>query len=176
MTNYVNAVERSGIGRTPQLCQDALIEMLKELFEGRTFTGQEGRKPLKIFRQDIDIPLDNDEDVDIDISAAAPYIKVAMTGGEIPDDDSPQLVEFSLTICAYDTGTRHEGFRDVANIKEDIIQRVCTRPYFGGAFTILKPVAWAIQQDMSPPYYFAACALICTAPALTQDTELKGMV
>ena len=31
----------------------------------------------------------------------------------VPDDDSPQLVEFSLTICAYDTGTKHEGFRDV---------------------------------------------------------------
>ena len=87
-------------------------EMLEELFEGKTYSGQEGRKPLKIIRQDIDIPEDNDEDVDTDLSAA-PYIKVAMTGGEIPDDDSPQLVEFSLTICAYDTGTKHEGFRDV---------------------------------------------------------------
>lgn len=175
MTNYVNAVEQSGIGRTPQLCQDALIEMLEELFAGKKYTGQEGRKPLKIFRQDIDIPEGNDEDVDFDISAA-PYIRVAMTGGEIRDDDSPQLVEFSLTICAYDPGTKHEGFRDVANIKEDIIQRVCTRPYFGGAFTILKPIAWAIQQDISPPYYFAAIVLTCTAPALTQDTELKGML
>lgn len=175
MKNYAEETARAGIGRTPQLCQDALIEMLEELFDGRKFMGQEGRKPLKIIRQDIDIPEDNDEDVDTDISAA-PYIKVAMTGGEIPNADSPQLVEFSLTICAYDTGTKHEGFRDVANIKEDIVQRVCTRPYFGGAFTILYPIAWAIQQDTSPPYYFAACVLTCTAPALTQDSELKGML
>ena len=124
MKNYAEETARAGIGRTPQLCQDALIEMLEELFEGRKFMGQEGRKPLKIIRQDIDIPEDNDE----------------------------------------------------ANIKEDIVQRVCTRPYFGGAFTILYPIAWAIQQDTSPPYYFAACVLTCTAPALTQDSELKGML
>jgi hypothetical protein len=175
MKNYSDEVEQAGIGRTPQLCQDALIEMLEELFEGKKYMGQEGRKPLKIVHQDIDIPTDNDEDVDTDL-CAAPYIKVTMTGGEIPDADSPQLVEFSLTICTYDTGTKHEGYRDVANIKEDIIQRVCTRPYFGGAFTILKPIAWAIQQDPSTPYFFAACILTCTAPALTQDTELKGML
>ena len=70
MKNYAKEVERAGIGRTPQLCQDALKEMLEELFEGRKFMGQEGRKPLKIIRQDIDIPEDNDEDVDTDISAA----------------------------------------------------------------------------------------------------------
>lgn len=175
MKDYTNAVEAAGIGRTPQLCQDALIEMLEELFDGKKYSGQEGRKPLNIIRQDIDIPENNDEDVDTDI-CAAPYIKVAMTGGEIRNPSSPQLVEFSLTICAYDTGTKHEGFRDVANIKEDIIQRVCTRPYFGGAFTILYPIAWAVQQDTSPPYYFAACILTCTAPALTQDAELKGML
>ena len=110
MKNYAKEVERAGIGRTPQLCQDALKEMLEELFEGRKFMGQEGRKPLTIIRQDIDIPEDNDEDVDTDMSAA-PYIKVAMTGGEIPDDNSPQLVEFSLTICAYDTGTQRTSKR-----------------------------------------------------------------
>lgn len=60
----------------------------------------------------------------------------------------------------------------MANIKEDIVQRVCTRPYFGGAFTILKPVVWAMQQDDTHPYYFGACTLTCTAPAMTQDTEL----
>lgn len=175
MKDYSSEIRSAGIGGTPQLCQDALCEMLEELFEGKLFTGQEGRKPLKIVKQDLPIPEDNDEDVDLDCNAA-PYLKVTMTGGEIPDDNSPQTVEFSITICAYDTGTKREGFRDVANIKEDIIQRVCTRPYFGGAFTILKPIAWALQQDTSPPYYFGACVLTCTAPALTQDSELKGMV
>ena len=51
MKNYAKEVERVGIGRTPQLCQDALKEMLEELFEGKTYSGQEGRKPLKIIRR-----------------------------------------------------------------------------------------------------------------------------
>ena len=174
--DYAREVRRAGIGGTPQICQDALVEMLEELFVGKKFAGQEGRKELKIIKQNLPIPKrQKDRKADTD-EAAAPYVLVEMNEGAILDDDSPQIVEFSLVICAYDKGTDNEGCQDVANIKEDIIQRVCTRPYFGGAFTILKPIAWAIQQDTSPPYYFAACVLTCTAPALTQDSELKGML
>lgn len=67
-------------------------------------------------------------------------------------------------------------YQDVANIKEDIVQRLCTKPYFGGAFTVLKPIAWAMQQDDTYPYYFGACSLTCTAPAMTQDTEMEELV
>lgn len=121
------------------------------------------------------VPEDYDADVDTD-AAAAPYIVARMTGGAIKDESGPQTVEFSLIVCAYDEGGAREGYQDVANIKEDIVQRVCTRPYFGGAFTILKPVVWAMQQDDTHPYYFGACTLTCTAPAMTQDTELEGLV
>ena len=175
MNDYRSAIETAGIGRTPQLCQDALCEMLKELFAGKKYCGQEGRKTLTIYKQDLPVPEDNDVDADTD-EAAAPYIVVQMTGGDIPDDDSPQRVEFSLVICCYDTGLKREGYQDVANIKEDIIQKVCTAPYFGGAFTILKPVAWAMQVDDTSPYYFGACSLTCTAPAMTQDTALKELL
>ena len=77
---------------------------------------------------------------------------------------------------AYDEGKEREGYQDVANIKEDIVQRLCTKPYFGGAFTVLKPIAWAMQQDDTYPYYFGACSLTCTAPAMTQDTEMEELV
>ena len=151
------------------------IEMLRELFAGKKYNGQEGRKPLEIFKQDLPIPEENDVDADTDV-AHAPYIVVRMTGGEIADDKSPQTVEFSLIICAYDTGIERAGFQDVANIKEDIVQRACTAPYFGGAFTILKPIAWALQQDDTAPYYYGAVTMNCTAPAMTQDTELEGLL
>ena len=121
------------------------------------------------------VPEDYDADVDTD-AAAAPYIVVRMTGGEIKNDDGPQAVEFSLIVCAYDEGKEREGYQDVANIKEDIVQRLCTKPYFGGAFTVLKPIAWAMQQDDTYPYYFGACSLTCTAPAMTQDTEMEELV
>ena len=35
MKNYMEAVKKEGVGRTAQLCHDALVEMLKELFEGK---------------------------------------------------------------------------------------------------------------------------------------------
>ena len=116
MKDYMDAVKAAGIGRTPQLCQDALIEMLEELFTGKKYNGQQGRKPLKIYKQDLPVPEDYDADVDTD-AAAAPYIVARMTGGAIKDESGPQTVEFSLIVCAYDEGGAREGYQDVANIK-----------------------------------------------------------
>ncbi len=175
MNDYKTLAQVANVGRTPQLCQDAMIEMLEEMFRGQLYNGQEGQKPLKIFKQDLPVPEDTDADVDTDM-ALAPYLVVRMTSGEIKDENSPQTVEFSIVICTYDCGKAREGYQDVANIKEDIMQRVCQQPYFGGAFTILKPIAWALQMNDSYPYYYGACALICTAPALTQDSALKELI
>lgn len=175
MSGFKNSLENADIGRTAQLCQDAMVEMLSQLFEGQKFEGQTGRKPLKVYKQDLPIPEEVDDDVDTD-AAAAPYIVVRMIGGQIPDDTSPQEVDFSLTICAYDTGRHRQGFQDVANIKEDIVQRVCSAPYFGGSFTIKKPVTWALQTEDSHPYYYGAVFLSCTVPALTQDTVLQKLL
>ena len=93
MKDYMDAVKAAGIGRTPQLCQDALIEMLEELFAGKKYNGQQGRKPLNIYKQDLPVPEDYDADVDTD-AAAAPYIVARMTGGAIKDESGPQTVEF----------------------------------------------------------------------------------
>ena len=175
MKDYRKKIREVGIGGTPQICQDALIEVIEDLFKGKFYIGQEGYKPLKVYKQDLPISLENDVDADTD-AAAAPYIIVHMTNGQIASDDSPQTVEFSLIICTYDEGLKREGFQDVANIKEDIIQMLCTRPYFGGAFTVLKPITWALQNEDSAPYYFGAINFSCTAPAMTQDTELEGMI
>lgn len=175
MTDYTSMVAQAGIGRTPNLCQDAMVEMLEELFEGKKYIGQEGRKGLKVYKQDLPVPQENDVDADTD-AAAAPYIVVKMNGGQIETDDSPQTMEISLIICTYDAGYDRQGWLDVANIKEDIVQRVCTKPYFGGIFTIPKPVTWAMQDDDTSPYYFGAVTFNATAPALTQDTELEELL
>ena len=175
MKNYMDAVRAAGIGRTPQLCQDALIETLEELFAGKKYNGQQSRKELKIFKQDFRVPVTLAAEGDTAARPAPNYV-VARPGGEIKNDDGPQAVEFSLIVCAYDEGKEREGYQDVANIKEDIVQRLCTKPYFGGAFTVLKPIAWAMQQDDTYPYYFGACSLTCTAPAMTQDTEMEELV
>ncbi len=175
MKNYTEEALKAGVGGTPQICQSALIELLQELFKGCKYSSPEGKRTLKIIRQGLSIPTGSDEEVDTD-DASTPYIIVRMEGGEISDDSSPQLVEFSLEICAYDDSVKSDGYLDVMNIKEKIIQRVCSAPYFGGCFTILKPIAWAVQKDPAAPYFYGACVLTCTAPALTQDTELARFV
>lgn len=162
-------------GQTAKLCLDALAEMLEGLFKGKTFNGQEGRKSLKVFKNDLPIPEDNDDDSDTD-KANAPYIVVRATGGEIPDDNSPQTVEFNIIICCFDEGRDRAGMQDVVNIKEDIVRRACAAPYFGGAFTILKPITWATQMDDTHPYYYGAVVLSCTVPAMTQETELEELL
>ena len=50
-------------GYTSEMCQQAMIDELKELFRDMKFTGQEGEKPLKIFKQFIPSPTDDDDDV-----------------------------------------------------------------------------------------------------------------
>lgn len=176
MKNYAVEAQRLGIGGTPRLCQDAMIELLRELFAGKKFNGQKGDKEISLVKQDLPIPKrQGDRRADTD-AAYAPYIVVQMDDGVIPDDDSPQLVGLSLVICTYDRGTERTGYQEMTNIKEDIIQRLCTRPYFGDAFTVLKPISWAVQKDSTEPYYYGAVTLTCTAPAMTQDTELEELV
>ena len=162
------------IGLTPRLCQDAMIEMLQALFEGKTFGGPGGRKPLNFYPQDIPVPDETDYDADTD-NAPAPYVIVKLDGGVIRDEDKPQVMDMSLIICTYDAGKDRLGYQDAANIKEDIVQKVCTQPYFGGAFTVQKPIAWAMQEDDTHHYYYAAVTLSVTAPAMTQDTELEAL-
>lgn len=176
MKDYMSLVEQAGVGRTPQLCQDALIDVLRELFKGQKYDGPGGsQKEITVYKQDIPIPTDNDIDADTD-EAPAPYIVVSMNGGGISNDNTTQNVDFSLVICCYDNGLNRVGYQDVSNIKEDIIQRFCTRPYFGGCFTVLKPITWALQTESSEPYYYGAITLTCTAPAMTQDAELGELV
>lgn len=175
MKNYVTMLQEAGIGRTPQLCQDALIDELKVLFNGKKYSGQEGREELTIYKQDLPIPEDNDEDVDTE-SSPSPYIVVQMQDGTVSNDNSTQTVTFSLILCCYDNGKKREGYQDVANIKEDIVQHMCAKPYFGGCFTVLKPIAWALQINDTAPYYYGAVTLICTAPAMTQATELEALL
>ena len=92
MKDYKNSVEAAGIGRTAQLCQDALIEMLTELFKGKKYNGQNGRKPLKVYKQDLPIPEENDEDTDTDAAAAASNARRSLRG-PVPANDSKREVE-----------------------------------------------------------------------------------
>ena len=173
--NYADELRRAGIGGTPRLCQDALAELVEELFDGKKYTSPAGRRSVNVYKQELPIPTETDADADTE-DAPPPFIIVRTEEGKIRDDDSPQSMEFSMILCAYEASKERTGWQDVANMRETIIQRLCARPYFGGAFTVQKPITWAMQQDDTHPYYYGVITLTCTAPALTQDTELKELL
>ena len=164
------------MGFTPRFCQEAMIEELQELFKGKKFIGQENRKALKFFKQDLPISDDYDRDADADI-ASAPYIVVQLNSVTIPDENSTAIIDLSLVICAYDASLERAGFFDVVNIAQDILQHFASRPFFGGCFTVETPMKFVTQQDDTSPYYYGAVALPnVTCPVINTETEMSAFV
>lgn len=172
---YAEQVRREGAGGTPRLCQQALADLMEELFKGKKYRAPKGRRAVRIYQQELPLPEDRDTDADSD-TAPPPFIIVRAEEGGIRDDDSPQEIEFSLILCAYDQSVENAGWQDVVNMRETIIQRLLTAPYFGDVFTVRKPITWAMQQDDTHPYFYGVVSITCTAPALTQDTVLKELL
>lgn len=184
-------------GRTPAAMQDAMIEEMRTLFKGKKYNGQpvyklnedgtrmldEKKKPiidytlkqLNVYRQDLPIPEQDDDDVDT-AAAVAPWIIVRQTSTRIEGITEPQHVNLALMICAYDEGREREGFRDVQNIIEVIMQHFSKGNTFGPAFTVLHPLQSAMQEDDTSPYYFGAVNLVVTTPAVTRDETVGGLI
>lgn len=163
------------------MMQKALCDELKKLFDGKKYSGQQSKKALKIFEQCLPVDEGNDEDVDTD-AAASPYIVAILSGGMINSPDTTQIVSVMLTICCYDDGLEREGYQDVMNIIEDIVQHFREYPQFGGAFEVMfepdHEITWALQMDDTRPYYFGAALLDITSPSMTgdQNTNWRNMI
>ena len=166
-------------GFTTAMMQDALCDELRNLFDGRKFNGQGGLKALKVFRQNLPIDTGLDEDTDTD-AAASPYIVVLLEGGKIYNPKDAKVVSTTLTVCCYDEGNERDGFRDVQNILEAIEQHFCVKPFFGGAFTVLKGHEHyfedALQMDDTWPYYFGALSFDVSVPVPVPEASLQEFV
>lgn len=82
-------------GYTSEMCQQAMMDELEELFRDMKFTGQEGEKPLKIYKQFLPTQTDDDDDIDTN-DAMYPCIIVIESSGEVNNDHDPQLVLMQL--------------------------------------------------------------------------------
>lgn len=166
-------------GYTAVMMQDALCEELHKLFDGRTFNGQEGLKPLKIFKQNLPLDRGTDDDTDTQ-AAAAPYIVVLLDGGKIYNPNSTKAVTAVLTVCCYDEDDERYGFQEVQNILESIEQWACKCPHFGGAFTVLLGhehyIEDAIQMDDTWPYYYGAVSFDVSVPVAVPEETYGDLV
>lgn len=161
--------------RTPYMAQLAMNEALEKLFQGRKFCGQQERKPLRFFAQEIPVAVEGDEEADTD-AAYAPYIVTKVTGFNSPEGAEPMGVEMTLVVCAFDISNERQGYRDVLNICTEVVQRFRAMPAFGGACTVQGEINVAISQDDTHPYYFAAIRMDTTTHNMTMDQTLADMV
>ena len=95
-------------GYTSEMCPQAMIDELTELFRGMTFGGQESPKPLQIFKQFLPIQTTDDDEADTNDSPY-PCIIVIESSGEQDNEHDPQLVLLQLVICCYDRGIDRQG-------------------------------------------------------------------
>ena len=162
-------------GYTSEMCQQAMIDELKELFRGMMFTGQEGEKPLKIYKQFLPTQTDNDDDIDTN-DAMYPCIIVIESSGEVNNDHDPQLVLMQLVICSYDRGIDRQGYVETVNIKEAIMQHFKRKPVFGGAFEVGYPRKWELSDDDMDHYYWGIVNLICKTPNALKNEEVEALI
>lgn len=162
------------MGHTSEMAHQAMVEELEKLFKGKEYSGQEGLKPLKIFKQFEPIPTDNDEDADTD-AANCPCIICKLLSGNFAAANEAQLLMFKLVIAAYDRDVSRQGYIDVVNIKERITQHFLTQPTFGGAFVVQYPMAWAIQEESTVPFYWGVVNFYASAPA-RKNTQVEGLI
>ena len=162
-------------GYTSEMCQQAMIEELTELFRDMTFTGQESEKHLQIFKQFLPIQTNNDDDIDTNDSMY-PCIIVIESSGEVDNEKDPQLVLLQLVICSYDRGTDRQGYVDTVNIKEAIMQHFKRKPVFGEAFKVGYPRKWELSDDDMDFYYWGIVNLICETPNTLKNEEVEALI
>lgn len=165
-------------GYTSEMCQQAMVEEMENLFKGRTFSGQQGMKPLKIYKQFIPIQTDDDDNIDTNESPY-PCLIVKETSGTIKKlTAKTQQVLIQLIFCAYDQNVDRQGYVDAVNIKEAIIQHFEEQPVFGGTFKINddSPVEWDLSDDDMDDYYWGIVNLICDVPNVIRNKEVEKLI
>ena len=159
------------------MMQIALNETLSRLFKGKKYCGPGKEKELHFFEQNLPIDTERDEMVDTP-QAFAPYIITELGDIVSPEGDETKKVDVTMYICAYDTGLYRQGYRDVVNIINDIMNHFRTVPRFGRACTVKGDIKGVLSEDDYAPYYFGAVKMTCTVPNAdpATDPEIEEMV
>lgn len=153
---------------TSEMLQRAVIDELKELFDGKKYTSPEGERALRFYKQFLPISTSDDDEVETDESPF-PCIIVKLSSGEITKVNQPQKVLVQVIVASYDTGLDRQGYVDVVNIKEDIVQHFLSHPSFGGAFSLAYPCEWELSDDDFDYYYWGVVNLIISIPAKANE-------
>lgn len=145
-----------------QLQQD-LIADLAEVFKGKLYRAPSGTdEPVTIAEQNL--PKRESEDDDDPF----PYIIVRLSEGQIASQTDAHDVDTILLLGAYDDSPKNNGHRIILEMVEKIQQHYEENQILTGRFVLKDPVAWALQDEESWPYFFGAMNLTWQATAPRQ--------
>lgn len=142
-----------------ELQQDVIVD-LAEAFRGRLYKAPDGTdKAVTIAEQNL--PKRESEDDDDPF----PYIIVRLSEGQIVSQTDGYDVDTLLLLGAYDDSPENNGHRAIIEMIEKIQKRYEETPCLAGKYVLQDPVAWALQDEESWPYFFGAMNLTWRATA-----------
>lgn len=149
--------------------QEALVEDIAALFKDfKLRSSADEESALHIYRQFT--PIRSGEDADPEFyTPPEPYILVKLSDGELPDRDERQTANVVLIIGVCDPNPNRQGFSDALNIAEMLKLHYGKDGIFGKSFEVETPIRWAISDDDTHPYYYAAVGFSVSAPAIYRE-------
>lgn len=154
---------------TQELLLDAMKEDLKELLRHRRLKDSAGtEREIQVYAQYLPVT-ESDEETDEPGAHPEPYVVVRVHGGKTDDDDAPQIIDAVLVVCVCDEAIDRQGHRDAMHLINEIYHHYSANAVIGGKWEILYPMEWAMQEDDTHPFYFAAMHLKIQAPAVHKE-------
>lgn len=153
---------------TPIMLQRTLKEELERLFED-FFSSEKleyGEKKVAVYEQDLPLSIETEED-----ASKPPYIIVRLSEGEMEDWEDAEQVKVILIFCSECPEEEKTGYGDVANMIQQVKERLLKNPQVGAYFTAELPMKWVIQEGDTHDIYYGGMELTFSCPAVCRESE-----
>jgi len=150
---------------TPLRLQDALVNELKTIFEGKYLKNEDGAvSPFLICPQWLP-PTDPNVTDQADITYF-PYIRVIIDDGQDINEEDPNSCNVRLEIGVNDEDTKYQGHRDLMNAIGTIYNHFMRHKYVG-PFEIVYPFKWSLNPENTFPKFYAMVEMVWNLPKVT---------
>ena len=150
---------------TPLMLQDALVNELKTLFEGRYLKNEDGAEASFLICSQWLPATDPNVSGQADIMYF-PYIRVIVDDGQDESVEDPNTCSIRLEIGIYDEDTLYQGHRDLMNAIGTIYNHFMRHKYVG-PFELVYPFKWSINPENTFPKFFAMIETSWNLPKVT---------
>ncbi|MEK4883670.1 hypothetical protein NST81_02915 [Bacillus sp. FSL W8-0223] len=156
----------------PTDLQAGLKERLENAFSDTLFNSPSGdRVHVNIFEQNLPQKSDKDQDL-------FPFVIVKLLEGEQKgeqDEQNENITTVGFVIGTFDDDNQNQGYRDVTQIINKIVEVLKKEPVINRRFTLKYPLKWRILEEETDPYYYGAVETSWSMPAYDRQ-DLEGLI